>query len=115
VNVAVLSPEKHWECPSCGRQHVTRTHLVTSEMHHCPAQKGLYVPFVQVESNAGIPKHSMRHVPIERGDWEGKEIGVRHDTDGRAIMAVHTERADGSHDTHVLAPAARADFSGDDQ
>jgi hypothetical protein len=108
VSVTVLDPVKCWECPSCGRQHVTRTHLVTSEMHHCPAQRGLYVPFVQVESNAGIKKGSMRHVPIERGDFIGKEIGVRHDAEGTAFMAVHTERADGSHDTHVLAPAAQA-------
>lgn len=108
MNVPVLDPVKHWECPSCGRQHVTHTHQVTSELHTCPAQRGMIVPFVQVESNAGIKKHSMRHVLVERGDYIGKEVGVRQDGAGRAIMAVQTERSDGSHDTHVFAPTARA-------
>jgi hypothetical protein len=68
----------------------------------------MIVPFVEVVSNAGIPKHSMRHVVVERGDFIGSEVGVRHDAEGKAVMAVLTERADGSHDTHVFAPAARA-------
>lgn len=100
--------EKHWECPSCGRQHVTRTAQVTSELHACPSQRGMIVPFVEVISNAGIAKHSVRHVVVERGDFIGSELGVRHDAEGKAVMAVHTERADGSHDTHVFAPAAQA-------
>lgn len=115
MQVPVLAPpEHHWECPSCGRQHVTRTAKITSELHHCVAMKGLLVPFVEVESNAGIKKHSMRHAPIERGDYIGAEVGVRHDGEGKAVMAVHTERADGSHDTHVFAPAAHARLGGDD-
>jgi hypothetical protein len=110
--VVLEVPEKRWECPSCQRQLVTRTASITSELHRCPMQAGMIVPFVEVVSNAGIPKHSMRHVVIERGDYIGEEIGVRHDESGKAVMAVHTERADGSHDTHVFAPAARADFLG---
>ncbi len=107
--VLLEAPEKHWECPSCGRQHVTRNASPTSELHPCPKQAGMIVPFVEVISNAGIPKHSMRHVVVERGDFVGKEVGVRHDENGMAIMAVHTER-DHGHDTHVFAPAARANF-----
>jgi len=106
--VLLQSPEKHWECPSCGRQHVTHTSAVTSELHPCPAMKGMVVPFVEVESNAGIKKNSMRHVAIEREDWVGEEKGIRFDADGRAIMSVHTEKSDGSHDTHVFAPSAHA-------
>lgn len=106
MTVPILQPPIHrWECPSCNRRHITRTAAVTSELHRCPAQKGMIVPFVEVTGTDLRP--GMRHVLIERGDYEGTEVGVRHDGEGRAIMAVHTERADGSHDTHVFAPAAK--------
>jgi len=113
--VPILAVEKHWECPSCGRQHVTKKPVVTSELHHCAALNGMIAPFVEVESNAGIAKGSMRLVAVERGDFIGKEVGVRTDAEGKAIMAVQTERADGSHDTHVFAPAAYARLHGTEQ
>ena len=50
----------------------------------------------------------VRHMPVERADYIGRERGVRHDNRGRAVMAVRTERADGSNDTAVFAPTAYA-------
>lgn len=63
------------------------------------------VPYVEVHG-VEFKKHSARHVAVGREDYEGDEKGVTHDGDGRAVMAVRTERADGSYDTHVFAPAA---------
>ena len=47
------------------------------------------------------PAHHIRL--IERGDWIGRER-----TQHGGVMAVHSERPDGSHDTRVFAPAATA-------
>lgn len=105
--VPLLDPTKHWECPSCGRQHVTKTAQVTSELHACPAQHGLAVPFVEV-TGSELKRGTVRHVAVERGDYVGSEVGVRHDSEGKAVMAVRTERADGSNDVHVFAPSATA-------
>lgn len=105
--VPILSVEKRWECPSCGRRHVTREPRPHSELHACPAQHGLMVPFVEVHGTE-LKKHSVRHVPVEREDYVGTEEGVRFDSEGRAVMAVRTERADGSNDCHVFATAATA-------
>ena len=108
VDVPLLDATRQWECPSCHRQHVTRTAQVTSELHVCPAQKGMIVPFVEVDNNHGIDGRKVRHVVLEREDYVGAEQGVRLDDEGRAVMAVRTERADGSNDTTVFAGAATA-------
>jgi hypothetical protein len=105
VTVALLDPTKRWECPSCELQHVTREPRPHTPMHPCRAQRGLTVPFVEVHGRE-LAKHSVRHVPVERGDYVGAERGVTLDSDGRAIQAIRTERADGSNDCHVLAPIA---------
>jgi hypothetical protein len=49
-----------------------------------------------------------RHILVERGDFIGREHGISYDTDGRAIMSVVTERADGTNDCTVFAPTATA-------
>ena len=103
--VPVLDPVHYWECPSCGFQHVTKTVAITSELHLCPKKAGLMVPLVEVDEY-GL-KERLHHRVIERGDYIGSEIGVRHDANRQAVMAVHTERSDGSHDTHVYAPIAQ--------
>lgn len=100
--------EAWWECPSCGHQHKTVDHRVITPMHTCPQLRGIDVPLVRVYTNAGLRRGLVRHVAVERGDWVGKESGVRTDGEGRAVMAVNTERSDGSNDTHVFAPAATA-------
>ena len=75
-------------------------------MHPCARMAGLQVPLVQVTHNRGIRAGDVRHVAVERQDWIGQDVGVRRDSDGRAVMAVVTERADGSNDCHVFAPIA---------
>ena len=49
-----------------------------------------------------------RHVLVERGDFIGSEKGIRYDADGRAIMSVTTEKADGTNDLTIFAPTATA-------
>lgn len=107
MNVPILSTEKRWECPSCGRQVITHEPRPHSELHACPAQHGLVVPFVEVQGT-GLARNTVRHVPVEREDYIGSEKGVRFDDEGRPVMAVRTERADGSNDCHVFATAATA-------
>jgi hypothetical protein len=104
----VLDPTQHWQCPSCGAQHVTKEPRPHTPFHPCRAQKGLTVPYVVVDRGSELKKHAVRHVVVERGDFIGRERGVRHDGEGRAVMAVRTERADGSNDCTVFAPAAQA-------
>ncbi len=96
-----------WECPSCGHRDVTEVPQPHTRMHACPAQKGLTVPLVETERElVGV-----RHVPVERDDYEGTERGLVHDGEGKSVTAIHTERPDGSYDTLVFAPVAsvRAD------
>lgn len=100
-------PLRRFECPSCGQTTAKRDPRVTTELHPCRAQRGLMVPLVELAPGQdSLAKHTVRHVAVERGDYIGTERGVAHDGDGRAVMAVRTERADGSNDCHVLAPTA---------
>jgi hypothetical protein len=99
-------PLRRFECPSCGRTLAKRDPRVTTEMHLCPAQKLLLVPFVELApGQRELKKNSVRHVAVERGDYIAGEKGVRLDGEGRAVMAVHTERVDG-YDCAVFAPCA---------
>ena len=105
VQVPVLNPEFHWECPSCGLQHVTREPRPHTPMHFCAKHGGLNTPFARVYGNAQqLRRGEAAHRVIERGDYIGVDIGVAF-AGSKAVMAVHTERSDG-HDTHVYAPAA---------
>lgn len=107
-NVPILSPiEKWWECPSCHLQAKTVERRPHTEMHQCRALGGLLTPMVEVRTNEGIRRGTVRHRLIEREDYVGREVGLRF-VGGTAVSAVHTERADGSHDTAVYAPAATA-------
>jgi hypothetical protein len=99
----VIEPIHRWECPSCGLTDVTNRPDPHSRMHACGAQKGLTVPMVEVDRE--LKRNEVRHVALEREDYEGAER-VTKDNEGRPIMAVHTERADGSHDCTVYAPVA---------
>lgn len=103
----ILDPTRRWECPSCGAQHITRDPRPVTPMHQCREHHGLDMPFAEVRAGRlELGRGTVTHRIIERGDWVGKEQGIRM-VDGRAVMAVHTERADG-HDTHVFAPIATA-------
>ncbi len=110
MSLPLLDPTKRWECPSCGHQHVTREARPHTPMHPCPRLKGVIAPYVEVTD--ALVKHSVRHVVVEREDFIGNELGVATDDEGRAVMAVRTERADGSNDCHVFAPLAAHGFGG---
>lgn len=96
-------PETRWECPSCGLQDVTREARPHSRMHACRALAGFTTPMVRVVGRE-LRKNSVTHRVVERGDWIGSER-VQLDGNGRPVMAILTERADG-HDTHVYPPTA---------
>ncbi len=100
MSAAILDSSRRWECPSCSRQ-IDTTEVVTKiPLHPCPAHAGLQVPFAPVAGDE-LDRHQVRHVPIERGDYLKDENVTR-------TMAMRTERADGSYDTHVYAPTATA-------
>jgi hypothetical protein len=101
----LLNAEKRWECPACGLQHKTTEPRPHTPMHTCPALSGLDAPFVEV-TGIEFKKHSARLVVNEREDYIGSEV-VTLDANGRPIMSVSTERADGSNDLRVYAGAAR--------
>lgn len=108
--VILTPPERHWECPSCHQQHITRDPRPHTPMHRCAAHAGLDMPYAEVHGRAQqLARGAVTHRLIERGDWIGQEVGIPI-VAGRAVMAVHTERADG-HDTHVYAPTAVARLS----
>lgn len=102
----VLNAEKHWECPSCNAQHITNEARPHIPMHPCRKLVGILAPYVEV-TGAELDKRKQRHVVVERSDYVGNEI-VRVNAAGRPIQSIITERADGSNDTHVFAPTARA-------
>lgn len=101
--VPLLNAEKRWECPSCGGQHVTHEPRPHVPMHPCKGLGGLLAPFVEVHGD--LVKGSVQHRVVEREDYVGDEQGVPM-IDGRPIMAVRTERADGSNDVHVFPGTA---------
>lgn len=104
MTAVLLDPTKHWQCPSCGLQHVTKEPRPHVPMHPCRALRGVLAPFVEVHGHE-LRKHSVRHVVNEREDYVGGEL-VRTDGEGRPVMSIVTERADGSNDCHVFAPTA---------
>jgi hypothetical protein len=61
--------------------------------------KGLSVPLVPEGADVKV-------FATERGDYIGQE-DVRLDGEGRPVMNVSIERADGSNDLVVYAPTAR--------
>jgi hypothetical protein len=87
-------------CPNCT---LTAPAALGTVMHTCPGLAGLSVP-LQPEGSR------VRHVVVEREDYVGSE-DVQTDDNGRPVMAVLTERPDGSNDTVVYAPAARGRVS----
>lgn len=73
--------------------------------HPCPKFNGFSVPLVEVFGDA-LKKLSTRHVVKHRDDYVGAEE-AQIGPDGKPIMALITERADGSNDTRIYSPRAR--------
>ena len=90
-----------WSCPNCGltdRSSETRPH---TRYHACPALHGLTAPMLVAGTKAKVYTR-------EREDYVGAER-VLLDANGRPIMSVITEYADGRNDTAVFAPVAVAE------
>lgn len=104
----LLQHRQKWQCPSCGlRDETTKPMTPTAAQYHaCPQQQGLHVRLVRVDRYDQLAGQ-VHHRPIQREDYSNGDVGLtRHDKLG-VVSAVHTERADGSHDTNVMPGMAR--------
>jgi hypothetical protein len=91
-------PPTRWVCSNgCGVTDVTPAG-VPNRFHVCRVLRGITAPLVAEGS-------VVRVRAVEREDYVGDEV-VQYDTDGRPIMAVVTDRPDGSNDVVVMAPTA---------
>jgi hypothetical protein len=91
---------KHWHCPSCHLEHQSQGR--ETAMHHCPKLNGLLVPLVLDGADA-------THRVLLREDYQGTDLCSARDEDGRIVMSVSTEYADGSNALTVYMPCATAD------
>lgn len=107
MNHAVIlePPVRRWQCPSCAHLHETRDARVHVPMHPCPKLHGVVAPYVELHERTELAKSATRHVVNEREDYIGGEL-VTVDANGRPVMSVNTERADGSNDCHAFAGVA---------
>lgn len=99
MGVPILTPTTHWHCPACGGTDTTHESQPHSRMHSCPALGGLSTPMASGKSGA-------RLVVNERDDYVGDEDVTL--LNGRPVMSITTEYADGHTDLAVLAPTAHA-------
>jgi hypothetical protein len=96
--VLLQPPEQRWECPNCPVTDVTVGQ--PNRFHPCPGMGGMLAPLVPAGSGARV-------FAVEREDYVGRERAhAQRDADGRYVMAVVTERPDGSNDVMVNAPTA---------
>lgn len=101
-------PLRRFECTSCHGKVEKRDPRITTELHECPAQHGLVVPLVELLPGQNeLTADAGHHVVVEREDYVGDEEGLRY-ANGRPIMAVRTERPDGTNDCTVYPAAAIA-------
>lgn len=89
------TPQK-WSCPNCTAYAVTLGQ--PNRFHHCAGLAGLLAPMVVAGSDVRVTANV-------REDYIGRE-DVQRDGEGRPIMSVTTERADGSNDVVAFAPTA---------
>lgn len=85
-----------WSCPNC--LVTDRTFGQPNRFHNCAGLAGLLAPLVPAGTSAKVTAH-------EREDYIGSEE-VQLDGNGRPVMSITTERADGSSDTVAFAPTA---------
>ena len=98
--VLLVKRETRWVCPNCTATDVTYHPEPHLRFHRCAALAGMEAPFVHEGVRCKV-------TAVEREDYVNGE-DVRYDADGRPIMAVRTERADGC-DVAIFAPCAHAD------
>lgn len=98
----LLVAEHRWTCPNCDLTDVTHEAQPHTRYHACRGLRGLSAPMVPAGTRCKVEAR-------EREDYVGKEL-VQTDGEGRPVMAIVTERWDGSNDVAVLAPCATADL-----
>lgn len=91
-------PVRHWACPNCSFTDVTHEAQPHTRYHACVGLKGLTAPMIPAGTKVRVSA-------VEREDYIGTEQ-VQTDIEGRPVMAVVTEREDGSNDVAVFAPTA---------
>lgn len=104
VNVVLLRPEHHWECPNCTFTDVTYESQPHTRFHSCRGLRGLTAPMVPAGTRAQV-------VAVEREDYINKEV-IQTDGEGRPVSAIRTDYADGRNDIAVLAPVATLSAEG---
>lgn len=107
TRVPILSSTQNWQCPNCHHKDVTNLPAaqaaVASRFHPCGGLRGLTAPMVLAGTDCKV-------IAVERQDYVGSEI-VQTDGNGRPVMAIHTEYADGRNDVAILAPTAQGSIS----
>jgi hypothetical protein len=97
VTVPILNATRHWVCPNCPAEDVTREAAPHVRYHSCPGLHNISAPMVPKGISAAV-------TAVVREDYIGKEK-PQLDDNGRPIMSVITTRDDGQ-DVSVLAPVA---------
>lgn len=93
MSTVLLTPRvQHWVCPNCTAYAVT--YGQPNRLHSCPGLAGLTAPMVLTGQKCTVRA-------VEREDYIGRE-DVQLDDNGRPVMAVITERPDGSNDAIVF-------------
>lgn len=95
--VLLQPPPQDWDCPNCST--VDRTVGRTNRWHQCAGLAGILAPLLPVGSGARV-------YTVERDDFIRGDL-VQRDGNGQVVMAVVTERPDGSNDVLVNVPTAR--------
>lgn len=95
----VVSYRRHWECVSCGYEHVSDEAGVIMPTHPCSTVGGLSVPLVEAGTKGKI-------VVQPWADYQKNEI-TQNDQDGRPISSTTVVTDDREH-VAILAPTAHA-------
>lgn len=99
-DIPILNPRREWACPNCSARDTTVEARPHTRYHTCPGLGGISAPMLSAQE---VENRAVRVRAIEREDYAGRST-VETDENGKAIMAVETERPDGSTDLAVLAP-----------
>lgn len=101
----MLDAWQDWECPNCDVTDRTRPHPPNAtRFHQCPGLHNLTAPMIRAGSDCKV-------YAVERQDYLAG-ASQRTGDDGKAYMAVVTERADGSNDVAAYAEPAVLSLGG---
>lgn len=107
MRTPLVVPVRQWKCGMCNAEAQTRNANPHVEYHFCPSTistvhpQGVALPLVEQHEKARV-------LFIEREDYAGDEVELTY-INKRPIMAIRTERWDGSNDCVVLPGLAVSD------